>query len=188
VVEGSQTLREGRDRYFADNGLPPDGGYQDRWVVIRVGGVPVSAFPNTRDRRENVPAHDLHHVLTGYPTDLRGEAEIGAFELASGCASSRAALVLNTQVFGNQLPFHWARLKRAFVRGHRSRNLYGGTVDDALLSRTVGEMRDELGIDADASEPRPEERRAFRRRAGMALATTWGPIVPLGALAWWIWG
>ncbi len=77
-VAASQTLREGRQAYFAENGLPADGGYQDRWVVIKLGGIPVFAFPNTKDRRRAVPFHDLHHVLTGYGTDLRGEAEIGA--------------------------------------------------------------------------------------------------------------
>lgn len=48
-VAASQTLREGRRVYFSENGLPKDGGYDDRWVVIRVRGVPVFAFPNTDD-------------------------------------------------------------------------------------------------------------------------------------------
>ena len=52
-------------------------------------------IPNTEGRRRAVRIHDLHHVVTGYQTDLRGEAEIGAWELASGCLRWPAATVLN---------------------------------------------------------------------------------------------
>jgi hypothetical protein len=51
------TLREARARYFQANGIDDDA----------------------------LPPHDLHHVATGFDTTLVGEAEIGAWELASGC-------------------------------------------------------------------------------------------------------
>jgi hypothetical protein len=190
-VDARQTLREGRRTYFAENGLPPDGGYDDAWVVIRVGGLPVLAFPNTADRRRAVPFHDLHHVVTGYGTDLIGEAEIGAWELASDCSASRAATFLNLQVFGFMLPLHRARLLRAFLRGRRSRNLYGGPPDenDPLLGRSVGRVREELGVDRPCVEAGPEDRAAWRRWCVTALALVWGPLVPLFALAaWWLAG
>lgn len=186
-VEASQTLREARQVYFAENGLPADGGYRDRWVVIRVGGVPVFAFPNTSDRRRAVPFHDLHHVLTGYSTDLLGEAEIGAWELASDCSSSRAAWVLNIQVFGFMLPRYRKRLFRAFLRGRHSRNLYLASDDDALLARNVGEVREELGVDAGPGGPSPEDLRAWRRWTGLAITTAWGPAIPIAVgIGWWL--
>ena len=44
------TLREARDAYFRANALPPDGGYGERWVKLRIGPLPF-AFPNTQGRR-----------------------------------------------------------------------------------------------------------------------------------------
>ena len=178
------TLREGRRVYFAANGLPDDGGYRDRWVVIRVGGIPVFAFPNTEGRRAAVPFHDLHHVVTGYGTTLVGEAEIGAWELGSDCSASPAATFLNRQVFGFVLPAHFARLRRAFLLGRRCRNLYGGVHDDALLARSVDAMRRELGLAAPEGTPGSEDRRAWRREVALATAFAWGGLVPLAAIAW----
>ncbi len=109
-IEAFQTLREGRAIYFAENGLPADGGYDDGWVVIRVKGIPVFAFPNTEGRKRDAPFHDLHHLVTGYGTDLIGEAEIGAWELGSDCSASPAARYLNCQVLGFMLPRHPRRL------------------------------------------------------------------------------
>ncbi len=154
-------------------------------MVIRFGPIPF-AFPNTRDRKRFVPFHDLHHVLTGYATDLAGEAEIGAWELASGCLASRAATVLNLQVMGFVLPRHWGRVYRAFLRGRHSQNFYqaGRRCDDALLKRTIGEARRELGLDRVQPAPTPLDRRAFARWAALALVAVWGPLLPLGWLAW----
>lgn len=188
VVDASLTLRDSRAVYFTENGLPPDGGYGNRWVVIKAGAFPVFAFPNTESRRRAVPFHDLHHVLTGYRTTLLGEAEIGAWELGSDCTTSPIAVILNCQVFGFMLPRHPRRLLRAFVKGRRARNLYGTSHDDALLSRSVGEVRKALRIDAPAGEPTPQDRRAFLRWSAQALATNWGPLLPILALGWWIWG
>jgi ubiquinone biosynthesis protein Coq4 len=140
-------VREARARYFAENGLG-EGGYDDRFVVLRVAGLPLLVFPNTKQRVRSVRFHDVHHVLTGYGTSWRGEGEIAAWELASGCHDHWAAWWLN----------FWAALiglflapragARAFRRGRASRNLYDREWDDALLERGVGELRRELGLDA----------------------------------------
>ena len=187
-MDGTLTLREGRDAYFANNGLAQDGGYADSWVVIKIGPVPVFAIPNTASRKRDVPFHDLHHVLTGYPTTIVGEGEIGAWELGSDCTASPVAVLLNCQVFGTMLVFHPRRMFRAFMRGRRARNLYGSSHDDELLSRSIGDLREELRVDARIGEPTPEDRRAFRRWSTRALVGSWGPLLPIFALVWWIWG
>ena len=188
AVDATLTLREGRTAYFEENGLPPDGGYSDGWVVIKVGSVPVFAFPSTEDRKRDVPFHDLHHVLTGYGTNLIGEAEIGAWELGSDCTASPVAVLLNCQIFGFMLPRHPRRLFQAFVSGRRARNLYGSSCNDALLSRSVCEMREALGIDAPVGKPTPQDRHAFMRWSARSLATSWGPLIPILGLGWWFWG
>jgi ubiquinone biosynthesis protein Coq4 len=140
-------VREARARYFAENGLG-EGGYDDRFVVLRVGGVPVLAFPNTKQRVRSVRFHDVHHVLTGYGTSWRGEGEIAAWELASGCRDHWAAWWLNFWAALIGLVIAPREVVRAFQRGLASRNLYDREWDDALLERRVGELRGELGLDA----------------------------------------
>lgn len=185
--DGHLTLREARALYFKQNGIAPDGGYDDRWVVIKVGSFPVFAFPNTEGRKRDVPFHDLHHALTGYGTTILGEAEIGAWELGSDCTASPAAVVLNCLVFGFALVRHPRRLFHAFVGGRRARNLYGTSYDDALLSRSLGEVREALGIGTPVSAPTPADRRAFVRWSARALVASWGPLVTILVLGWWTW-
>lgn len=150
--DDSLTLRDARTKYFDDNHFGADGGYNDAWVQIRVVGIPC-AFPNMQGRVRAVRFHDLHHVMTGYETTNLGEAEIGAWELATGCANHPAAWLLNLMAFGFGALRSPPRTLRALARGRRSQNLYRRTFDDALLDRTVGDVRAELGIHDRAVSP-----------------------------------
>lgn len=167
--DDAQSLGEGRARYFADNGIAPDGGYADDWVHLKIGPVPVR-FPNTAGRVRAVRFHDLNHVVTGYGTDLTGEAEIGAWEIASGCMRFPAAVVLNLLVMGPILFVAPGRIWRAFLRGRRSQNFYQGVWDDALLEREVGEARRALGLLAGSSQPSWEDRVRFVLLVACVLA------------------
>jgi hypothetical protein len=93
--DSTLTMREARTQYFVNNGFG-EGGYNDRWVKPQAGPIPLY-FPNTAARVAAVRFHDLHHVLTKYETTWTGEAEIGAWEVASGCAHHYAAWMLNLQ-------------------------------------------------------------------------------------------
>ena len=141
-------VREARARYFAENGFG-DGGYDDRFVVLRVASVPVLVFPNTKQRVRSVRIHDVHHVLTGYATSWCGEGEIAAWELASGCRDHWAAWYLNFWAALIGLFISPRAIGRAFRRGRKSRNLYGREWDDGILDRSASELRRELGLDAE---------------------------------------
>ena len=142
----SLTVRAARAEYFAANGFG-DGGYDKRWVKLQAGPIPLY-FPNTAARVAAVRFHDLHHVATGYDTTWTGEAEIGAWELASGCARHYAAWILNLQVLPIGVCLDAPAMLRAFVRGRRSANLYRERFDDRLLTPTVGALRGRLGLAA----------------------------------------
>ena len=147
LTNESQTVRQARADYFRRAGFPPDGGDTQRWVVLRVAGVPVFAFPNIETRRRSVKLHDVHHVLTGYDTSWIGESEIGAWEIGSGCGRHWVAWVLNLGAMAIGFLIAPRRTWRAFVRGRRSGNLYGSaSLDESLLDRTVSDLRREVGI------------------------------------------
>jgi len=139
------TLAEARARYFRESGIEEDGGYARNWVRIKIGPVPI-VFPNTEGRRAALLPHDLHHVATGYDTTLIGEAEIGAWELASGCRHYYAAWTLNLGAFLTGLVLAPRRVGRAFLRGRRSTNLYHLGIDAGWREETVGELRRRLGL------------------------------------------
>ena len=178
------TMREARAVYFAENGFPPDGGYSKRWVSFEVGPFPI-AFPNTAGRRRAVPYHDLHHVATGYATDLTGEAEIGAWELATGCRHYPAAWVLNLLALYGGLFVSPRRVFRAFVRGRHTQNLYGAEIDDAVLDGTVDRVRERLHLDCETPPPRVSDAVAFAPLVLAALLAGIGPAAVLLALLWW---
>jgi len=167
--DASLTLREARARYFRENGFGEDGGYAKRWVSVRVGPLPL-AFPNTQARVRAVRYHDLHHVVTGYATDLRGEGEIAAWEIASGCAGFVAAWALNLYAFALGLATDAGATWRAFLRGRRTRNLYRARYDDALLAERVADVRERLGLGAGSWAPTPVDRAAFAAWATASFA------------------
>jgi hypothetical protein len=134
------TMREARDRYFEVNRFGIDGGYGSKWVDLKLGPIPFP-IPNTASRVRAVKYHDLHHVLTGYDTDWRGEFEISAWEIAAGCKSFAAAWVLNLGGMVGGMFTSPRRTFRAWVRGRRDRSLYEEDYD-ALLAMRVGEARD----------------------------------------------
>jgi hypothetical protein len=185
-IESQLSLREARQRYLERNGLPPDGGYDARWVRAPIGPIPF-AFPNTAGRRRVAPAHDLHHVLTGYATDLSGEGELGAWEIGAG-VRDRSALQLELRVLGFALAFAPRRLFRAFLRGRRSHHLLDQPCrDDAFLGRSVASLRAELGLDREPTPAQAADRWAFARWSLLAVAIVWGPLLPLAALlTWWL--
>ncbi|HEY8494407.1 MAG TPA: hypothetical protein VIN04_10970 [Myxococcota bacterium] len=184
------SVREARARYFRDNGFGEDGGYGAAWVKLQMGPLTLP-LPNTPQRVRAVRFHDLHHVVTGYATDWTGEAEIAAWEIASGCADHHAAWLLNLWAMAIGLLIAPGRVWRAFVRGRRSRNLYREPWSEALLEPRVGELRARLGLDdaAAASSPaRAAERAAFAgwcaASAALALLTLAVALAPLAGVAW----
>jgi hypothetical protein len=165
----ADTLAHARDDYFRVNQFGADGGYSAAWVDFKLGPIPVP-FPNTASRKRAVRFHDLHHALTGYATDVRGEFEISAWEIASGCADHLAAWQLNLSGLAGGLFAAPRRTFRAFVRGRHSGNLYRSHYDEALLGRRVAEVRRELGLDA---EPAPAR----------AVDVAWFAVAALAGLA-----
>src|SRR5262245_39608544 len=118
----TMTMREARKVYFEANGFGETGGYEDDWVDFKLGPLPMP-FPNTKARKEAVRYHDLHHILTGYDTDIVGEFEISAWEIAAGCKTMAAAWALNLGGMAGGLFRAPRRVFAAFVRGRGQRTI-----------------------------------------------------------------
>jgi hypothetical protein len=168
----TMSLREARSLFFERGKLDADGGYSSRWV--RVESKPIAFyFPNSRSRIAAARLHDLHHIAAEYDTGWPGEAEIAAWEIASGCTHYHAAWILNLGGFAVGLIVAPRRLFRAFVRGRRTRtNLYHtGFSEFQLDDVTVGMLRARLAMGAPSGKARGSDVAMFA--AWSAAAGLW---------------
>lgn len=188
IYDPAMTMREARDRYFEANHFGETGGYEDAWVQASIGPIPFP-FPNTAGRVRAVKYHDLHHIVTGYPTTTIGEFEIAAWEIGASCRDFHAAWALNLGgTFAGAVAAP-RRVFRAFVRGLHSESLYGRDLE-ALLGSTVAEVRGLSGAEAAASiAPTTADRVRFVLVAlaglvvGSLLFAAVLPLLPFGLAA-----
>ena len=145
---------EARDRYLAENGFTLDG-YTAPTFRIRVLGL-TWTLPNWPSRRRVVPFHDLHHVVTGYGTDLVGEAETSAWELRCGGLNSFFLWCFKLGAVTLGLLLAPSRVVRSFRRARGQRNLYGDPRPyEAILALPLDELRAGLGVPEDGLADRP---------------------------------
>ncbi len=153
-LPASWTVRRARDAYLGENGFTLEA-YEAKWTDGSFLGIPMKV-PNTRKHRWAIMRHDLHHVATGYGTDMIGEAEISAWELR---ATRELGLYVSSIVLvGALLGAVRAPLRTlaAFRAGKAARFLYRGyraegadAEYEALLNLTVGQLRALLGVPED---------------------------------------
>lgn len=137
-------VRDALAQYFAINGFTT-AAYTAPTVEIPIGPLTIP-LPNTAGRQRVVKLHDLHHLATGYGTDLVGEAEIGAWELRAGC-TSLAAYVYNGMAVAMGLLIAPRRTVQAFLDARGTMTLYRLGLDyDEALGLEVDELRRRLGV------------------------------------------
>ena len=172
------TLGEARRLYFELNGFGEDGGYEERWIKVKVWRLPVW-LPNTKGRRKAVRLHDLHHIVTEYPTTWRGEAEISAWEIGSGgLRRYYAGWLLDLMNVAQGLLINPRGLYRAFMRGRRSANLYSEEFTDELLTHRVGEFRERLlPVEEPCAGPSARDRAAFAFWALAGVGAYFGSLL-----------
>lgn len=135
--------------YLRENGFTR-AAYEERTTKGTVLGIPFFV-PNTRRHQWAIMLHDLHHVLTGFGTDLTGEAEISAFELRGGRLWS-LGWVASLVLFGAAMGLVVAPLRtlRAWRLAAGARNLFRpGVPAEAYHRLTLGQLRAELGLPRD---------------------------------------
>ncbi len=186
VAHPDATMREARAQYFEANHFGEDGGYGSKWVDFKLGPLPFP-IPNSAARVRAVRYHDLHHVLTGYETDFRGELEISAWEIGAGCKDFVAAWQLNLGGMAGGVFLIPVRTFRAFVRGRHARSLYGAPLEE-LLDAKVEDVRARMGV-----EPSPKASATdvllfvlaslAGLVVGLATLALFLPLMPIGLVA-----
>lgn len=132
-----------------DDRASVDDWLDDNWFRVMIRGRLRPILPLFGAKR-TLALHDLHHVLTGYGTDLHGELGLAAWELASGgCARSLAFWV--DRVFAVLLGCVLSprEVLRGLRAGRGCRNLFGVERDRALaidLTRLARWTRTSEGI------------------------------------------
>jgi ubiquinone biosynthesis protein Coq4 len=152
----NQTPHEVLAKFYNDNNLGEDGGINNSSVRIDMSPHFHFYYPNFDARRKAVLKHDIHHLLTGYSTNIKGEYEISAWEIASGCKKYWAAFILDTSGLMLGIAFYfWGTLK-AFSRGRRTKNLYDDRISDQqALNTNISDLRSQLLLDKFSKETKP---------------------------------
>jgi len=193
VYPPEMTLGQARARYFELNNFGSDGGYEERWIKVKVWRFPIW-LPNTAGRVRAVKLHDLHHVLTEYPTTWRGEAEISAWELGSGGLKKYyAGWILDVLNLAQGLVVNPVGLYRGFMRGRRSKNLFSTQFTDEILTHRVGEYRQLLDLESVPEKPTVNDKLIFVTWVVVSVAAYLVAIAPvwltLALIALWVlWG
>lgn len=146
ALPSTWTVREARDEYLRVNGFSV-ADYDLPYTPAKVLGIPIRV-PNPPRHRRAIMRHDLHHVATGFGTDLVSEGEISAWELARGARGLDGyTLAIVVSLFLTGVLLSPRRIVRAWRSASRGPSLFDFPDDyEALLDQTVGELRARLGI------------------------------------------
>ncbi len=133
--------------WYKQYNLLPDGGQSDSSVKVEMTAKIHLYIPNFDARRKAVLKHDVHHLVTGYPSTLKGEAEIAAWEIGSGCANYWAALVINSQGMLMGLIMFPLATYKAYLKGQRTTNLYKDRFSEAeFLNMEIEDLQKALKL------------------------------------------
>ncbi len=147
------TLREALIAHLTEKGIrssddPPEKLYRDDWFRFYVAHRSFRLVKLGTALR-SVAVHDAHHLITGYGTDMRGEAELTAWELASGgCGRHWVMWIDRLFAIPILVPFYPRASLRAIRRGLKERNLYRVDFEEAL-SADFDEVRRHVVRDSD---------------------------------------
>jgi hypothetical protein len=90
---------------------------------FRFGPVTVR-LPNFTWRQEAIDAHDMHHLITGYPLTMRGEIQLAAWEWGAGRYPDWRATAFCAPLIVAGVLIMPRRTWHAFCHGRKGESLY----------------------------------------------------------------
>ena len=145
-------LRDALDAFRHANGLSPDEATHLKWSC-HIGPLKLT-LPNFTWRQKAIVAHDLHHVLIGYPCNLFGECQMAAWEFGAGRMPHWAATAFCLPLALAGLVRSPAAILRAWRRGRRGRSLHGTSISAQLLELPLSAAR--LYVTRGTQAPMPD--------------------------------
>jgi ubiquinone biosynthesis protein Coq4 len=118
----TRTVGEALRAFRAENGLCHNE-REARWWIVRAD-LAFFPLPNFAWRRRAIDAHDVHHLLTGYPCTVEGELLIAAWEFGAGRYPHWGATLFCGPLVLAGLLLMPQRALAAWRRGRRNRSLY----------------------------------------------------------------
>jgi hypothetical protein len=101
-----------------------DGSYDaTRTWPFRIGPITIPV-PNFSWRRAAIQRHDLHHILNGFPFNMRGEFQVATWEFAAGRYPHPGASLLLLPLVVLGLLWSPRAIWRAFMLGRRGTSFY----------------------------------------------------------------
>jgi hypothetical protein len=187
VYESTQTVNQSLELYFIKENLGKDGGLNAAWGKIKVWKFYIP-IPNPKARRKALVFHDIHHIVTAYDGDWRGEVSIGAWEIASGCGEYWVAWYLNLGAMGVGLFIYPRSVFNAFIRGRRTENLYHHTISqEQAMQMQVGELQRKLKLNRELHPGVTiAEITSFLSWSAAALIVTFAPWILLVFILKWL--
>lgn len=128
-------LRQALAAFRQANNLTADENCAETWTC-RIWFATVR-LPNFQWRREAILAHDLHHVLVGYPCTLWGEMRMAAWEFGAGRMPHWGARLFCVPLLSIGLLRSPRQMLTAFLTGQRSRSLHTAERAEALLDLSL---------------------------------------------------
>lgn len=152
----NQTLRELLPEFYKQYNLGPEGGNDIASVKIEITKNFALYIPNFTARKKAVLKHDIHHLVTNYPSTFTGETEIGAWEIASGCKKYWVAWMLDMSGMMTGILFNFWGVLKAFARGRRTKNLYYHIIsNEEALDMKPSELQELLLLDKYPKNTKP---------------------------------
>ncbi|MGZ3419675.1 MAG: hypothetical protein ACXWUG_04870 [Polyangiales bacterium] len=161
----SWNVRRALDAYLQENGFTTQA-YEEPWTEASFLGIRFKV-PNTARHKWAIKMHDLHHVATGYGTDLVGEGEVSAWELRRGLSGLDAyvASIVVVATFVGMIRAPARTLAAFLASGAEQKSLFDRSVDyEALLEGTVAELRARLHVPERGQTEIPRELHAYAPR------------------------
>lgn len=144
IYESNELVQTARLKYFAANGIPSDGGVEDKWARYKIGQISLIGFPNFQHRMNAILRHDLHHLILNLDTSSLGEGLIAAWELGSGCGQYWISWCMEPQALWWGILMAPQKTFSLFMLGRYSKNFFHEELPNDFLNQTVGNLRKQL--------------------------------------------
>ena len=110
------TVGELLNEFYIKNGIPQDGGGEDKTFKFKVFGITFT-LPNPKFRRDVLHVHDIQHVLNDCDTSWKGEGFIAGWEISTGMFNYFPLGFFSLWAMGYSLWIHPKAVFNGFKKG-----------------------------------------------------------------------